>query len=152
MAKTDYRKNLVQNPAREVGETMEIKGRTNPTLTYMSNDLVPNSNTYIEIGWVHEIPEPNPHILNHTHDFDEIVIHIGNDPYNPEELGAEIEFVVGDDKLTINKTSALFIPKGVEHGPLTWKRADRPHIQMVVMVGAGTLKESNPAGYLPDAG
>jgi hypothetical protein len=27
---------------------------------------------------------------------------------------------------------------------------EKPHLQMVVMPGAGTLKESNPAGYLPD--
>jgi hypothetical protein len=64
-------------------------------------------------------------------------------------LGAEIEFVVGDEKLIIDKTSALFIPQGVKHGPLTWKKVNKPHIEMVVMPGAGTIKESNPAGYLP---
>ena len=89
-------------------------------------------------------------IHDHTHDYNEIVLHVGTDPDNPEELGAEIEFTVGGQKLTINRTSALFIPKGVEHGPLTWKKVDKPHLQMVVMPGAGTLKESNPAGYLEE--
>jgi hypothetical protein len=119
-------------------------------MTFMSNDLVPGSDTYIEIGWIYEMPEPNPHIHKHDHNYDEIVLHIGSDPDNPEYLGAEIEFVVGGEKIVINKTSALFIPKGVEHGPLTWKKVEKPHIQMVVMPGAGTLKESNPAGYIPD--
>ncbi|MFH1647663.1 MAG: hypothetical protein ABID71_08280 [Chloroflexota bacterium] len=150
MVKKSYRKNLVQEPSREVGATQLIKGRTNPTLTYMSNDLVPDSNTYIEIGWIHRMPEPNPHIHRHTHDFDEIVLHIGRDPDNPEELGGEIEFVVGGEKLTINKTSALFIPRDVEHGPLTWKKVSKPHIQMVVMLGAGSMKESDPGGYLKE--
>jgi len=149
MSQESYKKNLVKVPRYEVGDGQLIKGRQNPTMTYMSNDLVPGSNTYIEIGWIYGMPEPNPHIHNHTHDFDEIVIHIGADPDNPEYLGAEIEFVVGDEKLTIDKTSALFIPKGVEHGPLTWKKVEKPHIQMVVISGAGTLKETNPAGYLP---
>ncbi len=148
MAKTSYKKNLVNVPRYEVGETKEIKGRQNPTMTYMSNDLVPGSNTYIEIGWIYEMPEPNPHIESHVHNYDELVIHIGADPENPEELGAEIEFVVGDDKIIIDKTSALFIPKGVQHGPLTWKKVNKPHIEMVFMPGAGTLKESNPAGYI----
>lgn len=149
MAKTSYEKYLVKVPKYEVGGGKVIKGRQNPSMTYMSNDLLAGSNIYIEIGWVYEMPEPNPHVVDHTHDFDEIVIHIGTDPKNPEELGAEIEFVVGDEKLIVDKTSALFIPKGVKHGPLTWKRVERPHIEMVVMPGAGTIKEANPAGYLP---
>ena len=150
MAEKRYEKNLVKKPHLEVGEGQLIKGRQNPTMTFMSNDLVPGSNTYIEIGWIYEMPEPNPHIHNHTHDYDEIVLHLGADPQNPEYLGGEIEFVVGGEKLKIDKTSALFIPKGVEHGPLTWKKVEKPHIQMVVMPGAGTVKESNPAGYIQD--
>jgi hypothetical protein len=149
MAKTSYRENLVKVPRREVGDGKIIKGRQNPTMTYMSNDLVPGSDTYIEIGWIYEMPEPNPHIQSHSHDYNEIVLHIGADPRNPEYLGAEIEFIVGDEKLIIDKTSALFIPKGVKHGPLTWKKVEKPHIEMVVMPGAGTIRKSNPAGYLP---
>jgi hypothetical protein len=150
MAGKSYKKNLVSKPRYEVGGNQDIKGRQNPTMTVMSNDLVPGSNTYIEIGWIYEIPTPNPHIHAHAHDYPEIVLHVGLDQKNPENLGAKIEFVVGGETLVIDKTSALFIPKGVEHGPLTWKSVERPHLQMVVMPGAGTLKESNPAGYLPD--
>lgn len=149
MTKNSYQQYLVKKPRYEVGDNQVIEGRQNPTMTFMSNDLVPDSDTYIEIGWIYEMPKPNPHIHRHAHDYDEFVIHIGTDPENPEELGAKIEFVVGDDKLVIDKTSALFVPKGVEHGPLTWEEVEKPHIQMVVMPGAGTIKESNPAGYLP---
>jgi hypothetical protein len=149
MPKKSYKQNLIQKPDMEVGSTKVIKGRQNPTMTFLNNKLVPQSNCYIEIGWIYEMPDPNPHILEHVHDYDEIVMHIGSDPANPEYLGAEIEFVVGDEKLIITRTSSLFIPKGVKHGPLTWKKVERPHIQMVVMPGAGTIQESNPAGYLP---
>jgi hypothetical protein len=149
MAKTSYQENLVKVPHREVGDGKVIKGRQNPTMTYMSNKLVPGSNTYIEIGWIYEMPEPNPHIHSHSHNYDEIVLHIGADPQNPEYLGAEIEFVIGDEKVIIDKTSSLFVPKNVKHGPLTWKKVEKPHIEMVVMLGAGTVEESNPAGYLP---
>lgn len=148
MAKKSYQKNLVNKPRYEVGPE-KVTGRQNPTMTFMSNDLVPGSNTYIEIGWIYEMPKPNPHILEHDHEkYDEIVLHIGTDPEKPEELGGKIEFVVGGETIVIDKTSALFIPRGVKHGPLTWKSVEKPHIQMVVMPGAGTLKESNPAGYI----
>ena len=142
---TKYGKYLIKKPAREVGAE-EIKGRQHPTMTYMSSDLVPENDVYLEFGWIWDIPEPNPHIHEHSHDYDEIVLHIGSDPDNPEDLGAEIEFVVGGEPLIINKTSALFVPKGVKHGPLTWKRVDRPHIQMAIVLGGGTLARAAPGG------
>jgi hypothetical protein len=94
------------------------------------------------------MPSPDPHINRHSHDYPEIVIHLGNDPDKPEELGAVIEFGMGDDSLVVDSTSCIYVPKGVPHGPLVWKKVDRPHIEMVIMPGAGTVEESNPAGYL----
>ena len=147
MSEKSYAKNLVKVPVREVSRKINVKGRTNPTLTYMSNDQVPGSNMYIEFGWIWDVPDPNPHIPEHGHDdYDEIVLHIGCDPRNPEELGAEIEFTIGEETLTIDKTSAIFVPRGVKHGPVTWKRVDKPHIQMAMVIGAGTLEEADPGG------
>lgn len=118
-------------------------------MTMMGNDLVPRVNTYIEIGWVYEMPEPNPHIFEHSHleNCNEIVLHIGSDPSNPEDLGAEIEFVVGGQPLVFDTTSALYIPAGVKHGPVTWRRVTRPHIQMAMVLGAGTMAEADPGGH-----
>jgi len=149
MAEKKYGKYLVKKPAREVNVMVpgKIKGREYPTMTYMSNDLVPGCNVYLELGWIWAMPDPNPHILEHTHNYNELVLHIGSDPKNPEDLGAEIEYVIGGESLIIDKTSAIFVPKGVKHGPLIWKRVDRPHIQMSIMLGAGTLAESAPGGY-----
>jgi hypothetical protein len=148
MSGVNYSKNLVKVPMREVAAGLNVKGRTNPTLTYMSNELVPGSNIYIEMGWIWAMPEPNPHIFGHSHDdYNEVVFHIGADPQNPEYLGAEIEFVVGNQPLTIDKTSAIFVPKGVKHGPLTWKKVERPHLQMAIVLGAGNLDEANPGGH-----
>ncbi len=149
MAGFSYNNYLVKTPAREVNAGAGIRGRTNPTLTYMSNELVPGSNVYIEFGWVWDVPDPNPHILAHSHaDYDEVVLHIGADPRNPENLGAEIEFDVEGEKLTIDKSSALYVPKGIKHGPVTWKSVSSPHIQMAIVLGAGNLDQANPAGYV----
>lgn len=144
-----YYNNLVQKPKYEARtEYDDVKGRQYPTMTFMSNELVPGSNVYIEMGWVYAMPDPNPHIPEHTHaDSDEFILHIGSDHRSPEDLGGEIECVVGGEPLKINKTSALFVPKGVVHGPLTWKSVSRPHLQMTIIMGAGTLAEAAPAGY-----
>ncbi|MCX7911632.1 MAG: hypothetical protein N2506_01515 [Dehalococcoidales bacterium] len=142
----DYRKYLVASPAYEVTPGIEVRGRR-PAMTLMSSNLVPGVKMYVETGWVFAMPEPNPHIHEHTHDYDEIVIHLGTDPENQEDLGAEIEFVVGGQPLTINKTSAVFVPKGVPHGPLIWKSFRRPHLELTIMIGAGTLAEADPGGH-----
>jgi hypothetical protein len=153
MAARDWQKNLVSKPHYEV-TAGKMKGRQNPTMTLMSSDLVPGSNVYAEIGWIWDMPSPNPHIFEHSHreGCNEIVFHIGSDPNNPEDLGGEIEFVVEGQPLTINTTSALFIPAGVKHGPLTWKRFTRPHLQMAMVLGAGTLAAADPGGHIKRKG
>ena len=146
MSKKRIEKYLVSKPAYEVVPPFEVKGRI-PAMTLMSNNLIPGSDMYVEAGWVLAMPDPNPHIGEHAHNYDEIVIHLGIDPKNPEELGAEIEFVVDGKALTIEKTSSVFVPKGVKHGPLTWKRFDKPHLEMTIMIGAGSLAEADPGGH-----
>ena len=69
------------------------------------------------------------------------------DPSHPEDLGGEIEFVVGGEPLIFDKTSALFVPAGVKHGPVTWKKVRRPHIKMAMVLGAGTVAEAAPGGH-----
>jgi hypothetical protein len=146
MAESNYKKYVVDKPAYEVTPKMEVKGRI-PAMTLMSETLVPGTKMYVETGWVLGMPDPNPHIGEHTHDYDEIVIHLGTDPKNPEDLGGEIEICIGGDPFLINKTSGIYIPKGVKHGPLTWKKFEKPHLELTIMIGAGSLQEADPGGH-----
>jgi len=144
MANSKY---IVDEPTFEVGVAKPVRGRNHPG-TYMSNNLIPGSNVYIELGWIYAMPDTNPYILEHTHDYDEIIVHIGNDSRNRDDLGAEIDVVVDGETFTVDKTSAIFVPKGVKHGPLTWKRVDRPHLEMTIMIGAGKLEDAVPGGQM----
>jgi hypothetical protein len=81
---------------------------------------------------------------------DEIVLNIGGDPANPEDLGADIEFTLGGQPLRFNTTSALFIPKGVPHGPVKCLGYRRPYLVVAIMCGVGSLKEGQLAGTGPD--
>ncbi len=147
-AQADYSKYIVKKPAYEVLAGTPVKNRQGPSsMTFMSNNLVPGSNIYVEGGWVFGMPDPNPHIFEHVHDYEELVLHFGTDYNHPEELGAEIEFSVGGQPLTLNKTSMVFVPKSVKHGPLVWKKYSLPHLEMAIMPGAGTLDEADPGGH-----
>jgi len=146
MDKFDVKKFVVEKPAYEVIPIDEVKGRI-PAMTLMSSNLVPGTKMYVETGWVLGMPDPNPHIGEHTHDYDEIILHLGTDPSNPEDLGGEIEIDINGESVIINSTSAIYVPKGVKHGPLVWKKFERPHLEMTIMIGAGTLAEADPGGH-----
>ena len=130
MSESKYDKYLV---------TVPIRGRTVPSLTYMSNELVPVCNIDITYNWITKMPDYNPNrAAGHSHDYDEIILNIGTDSQNPEHLGGEIEGFMGDEKQIVDKTSALYIPKNVIHGVVRWNRFEKPHIQMAIKLIGGS--------------
>ncbi len=146
MPKMDYNKLLVRKPLYEVGvQAVGVHtGHQVPSQTYMSNALVPGSNTYIEVSWIWDVPSPNPYVFEHSHNYDEIVMHIGNNPDDPEDLGAEIEMGCGGQPLSFDRTTALFVPRGTKHGPLKWNKVSRPHIEITMMLGCGDFAKAMP--------
>jgi hypothetical protein len=139
MADSKYEKYIVRKPIYEAGAGYQ--GRQSPTMTFMSSKQVPAADYYIELGWIWEMPRPNPHIHEHVHTYDEIVLHWGGNPELPQVLGGEIEFYVGGQPITFNTTTGIYIPAGVSHGPLTWKKFEFPHIEMAFMLGTGDPKK-----------
>jgi hypothetical protein len=69
---------------------------------------------------------------------------MGTDPDNPEDLGGEIEICMEGEPLVFDTTSAIFIPRGMKHDPLTWRRVTRPHLEMTIMLGTGDFAKANP--------
>ncbi len=144
MAEINYEKNLVRRPVYGLGGG--VKGRQSPVMTYMSNDLVPGCNMYIELGWIYDVPEPNPHILEHSHNYDDFVLYIGGDPNDDRELGGEIQYYIGGQPFTFDKTASIYAPRGVKHGPAIWKKVTRPHLEMTMVVGGGNTREAWASG------
>ena len=142
----DYEKYLVRHP-RYLQNTDVTDALQGPAGIYVSSDLIPGAKAYIDFGWIGGIPRPNPPIPDHSHDYAEVVLNIGGDPAHPEDLGAEIEFCIDGEPLTFDTTAAVYAPKGIKHGPLTWKRLDRPHLLMPIVIGTGSLAQAAPAGY-----
>ncbi|NLA75191.1 MAG: hypothetical protein GX846_06955, partial [Deltaproteobacteria bacterium] len=142
----DYEKYVVRKPlmlqGTEVTDAIE-----SPARIYMSSEIIPDSQIYTDFGWIPGMPGLNPPIPDHSHDYEEVVLLVGNDPNNPEILGAELEFCINDEPLTFNRTTAIYAPKSLKHGPLTWKDFSRPHLLMPIVFGTGSLAEAAPAGY-----
>jgi hypothetical protein len=136
VTESKYEKYAVRKPLYEAGSG--LKGRQSPTMTFMSEKQT-GAPYYIELGWIYEIPSPNPHIHEHVHDYDEIILHWGGDYKRPQVLGGEIEFYIGGQPITFNTTTGIFIPAGVPHGPLTWKKFEFPHVEMTLILGCGDM-------------
>ena len=64
--------------------------------------------------------------LPHSHDFDEVIGFGGTNRNYPRELGGEIEFHMGGETHILTKTCLIFVPKGIEHCPVTFTRIDTP--------------------------
>jgi hypothetical protein len=124
--------------------TISPKGRKGPGVWLMSEELVPGCNVNIMYNWIREQPKPNPmHQAMEAHDYDEIIVNLGTDPQHPEYLGAEIEGYIEDERHLITNTTALFFPRHVAHGRITWKSFEKPHLQMAIKL-SGKIEPMGP--------
>jgi hypothetical protein len=70
----------------------------------------------------------------HVHEYDEAVFFIGSDPYNIDDLGAEVEIAIGEEeeKHVFDKPTVLVAPRGLYHCPIVTRRIDKPYVCMAV--------------------
>jgi hypothetical protein len=69
------------------------------------------------------------------HTYDEVFMFVGTNPKDPRDLGGEIELWLGAgehaEKWVINKTTYVYIPAGLVHGPMDCVKFERPFIEFV---------------------
>jgi hypothetical protein len=116
----------------------------------MTSGPIKESNTMVEFSWITKdsvfgVTEDKP---PHIHDCDEIFMFIGSDPENNDQLGAEVEFWMGEGERTeiikMNTTGLVFVPKGLLHLPLFFKNVKQPVLWIVIGLNIGeTLKNTS---------
>ena len=121
-------------------------GHAGPTVAYADDRLIKGCNCY-SISMVMPTPPKEwgksewgdiKH-GTHQHEYAEVILHIGTNPDDPTDLGAEVEFCMGPEleKHLITKSSVVYIPPNFVHGPWTVKRVERPFILGVIDQGPG---------------
>lgn len=109
-------------------------------ILWMDENVVPGA-FHINTAWFFNRAEAVENVP-HTHDDDdEIIGFLGSDPDNPEDLGAEVEIMLGDEKHIITKSSMIFVPAGLKHCPLVLRRVDRPIFHFTTVPGKRYIKE-----------
>jgi hypothetical protein len=133
MTESKYGKYIIDTPHVQrlahgvLPEGQRVKGRT-MSHTYIEDSLIKGVPQHVFISGIHTVPDPNPWLEFHSHPHDEIILFMGTDPHDIQHLGAEIEIKLGDEEEShvINKTSGIYIPRGLKH-IFIYKKVDEPH-------------------------
>ena len=88
---------------------------------------------------VHYITEPGILVKEpHSHDFEQFYFFCNGDFGQYTEFDAEVEFSLGEEceLYLINRPTAVHVPIGMIHGPMNFKRIDKPIIFIDTLLSA----------------
>ena len=146
MTKSRYEKYVVRKltpPDLSIAWGRPDLGWVAPNFFLRPTGPIKEANAMVEFLWITKdcasgvTAEKSPH----KHDCDEIFLFLGTNPENIMDLGAEVEFWLGEgeetEKIAINSTSLVFVPKGLLHMPIFYKNVKRPSLRIVVALNIG---------------
>ncbi len=124
MAESKYTKYFLTEPA--LRNTPKI-AMPNPS-AYLDSESHFGSQASLSMAWRY-IPEPMLFDrVPHWHDFDEFLCFLGGNLADMFDFDATIELCMGEDQelCLIERPTVVYIPAGLVHTPLTFKRVDKP--------------------------
>ena len=79
----------------------------------------------------------------HSHDHDQFLIFSGANPLDVKDFGAEIEIYLGEqgEKHVFDTPAIVHIPGGLMHGPLNYRRIDRPIIFLDIYMASTYVRK-----------
>ena len=74
--------------------------------------------------------------VSHSHYFDQFLLFLGSNSMDVEDFGAEIELSLGEEeeKHTINSPTVVYVPAGLIHNPINFKKVDKPIVFQEMML------------------
>jgi hypothetical protein len=114
------------NPERQSFETVTDPKIVKPVIT-VDNQVVPGAQFFADTKWI--LPGAEGEIKlceSHTHNFGEMLGFYGFNYDNIQDLGAEIEIIIDNEKNILDRSFAAYLPPGVQHGPIIVRNVRRP--------------------------
>jgi hypothetical protein len=94
--------------------------------TYVDAKVVEGGYYLMGTWWYKASKIPHPSKAHVHEDWDEYLGFIGTNPNDPLDLGGEVELWLGGEKHMLTKTCTVFVPAGLEHCPVYFRRVDSP--------------------------
>jgi hypothetical protein len=140
MAERKYKKYVLQDLIMPSGMMPSAAYMQRATkVLWMDGENTPGAFN-VNVTWLWKATDFN-HDEAHKHDYDEIIGFFGSNPEKPYELNAEVEFWLDDEKYILDKSTLLFIPKGLTHCPLRVLSVKQPIFHFTVVCN-GTYKQN----------
>ena len=96
-------------------------------LTWLDGDIIPGAFYYESFMALKPTLEGSFNDPPHVHEeWDEVIGMYSTNPEDTENLGGEIHLTIGDELHAITKSCAIYIPRGLQHGPLVVKKVITP--------------------------
>ena len=93
----------------------------------VDDQVVPGAEFYADTNWIMPGTEGDITLAeSHTHEFGEMLGFYGLNYDNIQDLGAEIEITIDNEKNIVDRSFAACIPAGVQHGPVIVRNVRRP--------------------------
>ena len=112
-----------------------LSQETSTRIMYLDSEVIKGA-FFVECVWFwpttkEDKGSPDPH----SHEFDEVLGFFGTDTKNVLDLGGEIEFWFDDEQYMLTKSCLVYIPKGLKHCPIVFRRIDRPIFHFLMVTG-----------------
>jgi hypothetical protein len=121
---TDFNKHINTNPWAP-----KYRPEDRTSLLFLDSDVIKDA-FFVECCWFRPAMIQNKTSSHdtkpHKHEYNEVLALIGSNPEDPHDLGGEVEFYFAGEKHSITKSTMVFLPAGIEHGPINMVRIDRP--------------------------
>jgi hypothetical protein len=145
MAHSKYAKYVISQPVLTTElahhNFTEVKGVTFPDEIYLNKELLKEAGHWLDIMWIWEIPSPPDLLGAHSHPFVEIVLFIGSNPRDTGDFGGRLEWWMGEgedaERFLLDKTTLIYVPRGLVHGPMNFLRVDRPILNIAIGLDTG---------------
>jgi hypothetical protein len=153
VAESKYEKLIVREPTRSKHKiavkswaTVE-NSRTAPPYMFLENGVpIAGVNHMVEYLWIWKdtamgaTKEKPPH----KHSCQEMFMFLSTNKDDPNDLGADIEFWIGEgkeaDKLSFSTTSLICMPPNLAHMPIIYKNVKKPLLLVIVSPEAGEMR------------
>jgi quercetin dioxygenase-like cupin family protein len=118
-----YDKNFVTEP--KPGDEAHVDTELVKFPIYVDSEVVEGAHYFMAASFLGKIDKGAPP-FEHSHKYDEYLVFLGTNHENPRDLGGEVEVWVGGEKHVITKSCAIFLPAGLKHAPVYFKKVDTP--------------------------
>jgi hypothetical protein len=96
------------------------------TIVTVDADTVPGAKFYADTKWILPGSKEVKLCESHTHEFNEVLGFFGYNYDNIQDLGAELEITIDNEKNIVDRSFSACIPAGVPHGPIVIRNITRP--------------------------